>query len=85
MKISKETKMALYNILQKYTITSKSDNDIGQTGLIEMHTATRPETAPIVAQLYPLALKHHDFLNKKSKIYWIQESSVRACPHGQAP
>ena len=50
VKISKETKIALYNLLQKYdTIISKSDNDIGQTDLIKMHIATRPDAAPIAA------------------------------------
>ena len=46
----KETKIAVYNLLQKYdTIISKSDNDIGQTDIIEMHIATRPDAAPIAA------------------------------------
>ena len=45
-KISKEIKMALYKLLQKYyTIISKSNNDIGQTDLIEIHIATRPDSA----------------------------------------
>ena len=61
-KILKETKIVIYNLLQKYdTIISKSDNDIGQTYLIKMHIATRSNAAPIAAQLYPLALKHHGF------------------------
>ena len=67
-KISKETKTALYELLQKYdTIISKNNNDIGQTDLIKMHIATRPDTAPIAAQPYPLALKHHDFLKQEIK------------------
>ena len=48
-KISKETQIALYNLLQEYdTIISKRD-DIGQTDLIKMHIATRPDAALIVA------------------------------------
>ena len=42
-KISKETKITLYKLLQKYdTIISKGDNDIDQTDLIEMQIATKP-------------------------------------------
>ena len=44
---------------------SKSDNDTGQTYLIEMHIATSPDTAPVAAQPYPLALKHHDLLEQE--------------------
>ena len=32
-----------------------------------MHIATRPDAAPIAAELYPLALKHHDFLKQEIK------------------
>ena len=72
--ISKETKIAPYNLLQKYDIIiSKSDNNIDQIDTIKMHIATRPYAAPIAAQPYPLTLKHHGFLNKKLKIYWMQE------------
>ena len=54
-KISKETKNKLYEMLQKYeAIISKSDNDICQTDLIQMHIATTLNAAPIVAQPYPL-------------------------------
>ena len=35
--------------------------------LIEMHIATRQDTAPAAAQPYPLALKHHDFLKQEIK------------------
>ena len=60
--------IALYNLLQKYgTIVSKSNNDIGQTDHIKMHIATRPHAAQIAAQLYPLALKHIDFLQPEIK------------------
>ena len=63
-KISKETKNNLYKLLPKYdTIIWKNDNDIGQTDLIEMHIATRPDAA----QPYPLALKHHDILKQEIK------------------
>ena len=49
-KILKETKIALYKLLQKYdAIISKSSNDIGQTDLVEMHIATRPDAASVVA------------------------------------
>ena len=48
--ISKETRIALYKLLQIYdTIISKSDNDIGQTDLMKMHIATRPDAALIAA------------------------------------
>ena len=68
MKISKETKIALYNLLQKYdTIISKSDNDIGQTDLIKMHIATRQDAALIAAWLYTLTLMCHDFLKQEIK------------------
>ena len=49
-KSSKEIKTALFKLLQKYdTIILKSDSDIDQTGLIEMHIATRPDPGPIAA------------------------------------
>ena len=67
-KFTKETKTVLYTLLWKYdTIISKSDNDIGHTDLIKMHIATRLDSTPIVAQPYPLALKHHDFLKQEMK------------------
>ena len=48
--ISKETKTALYKLLQKYdTIFSKSYNDIGQTDLIKIHRAARPYPAKVAA------------------------------------
>ena len=50
LKSQKETKTTLYKLLQKYdTIISKSSSDIGQTDLIEMHIAARPDAAPIAA------------------------------------
>ena len=48
-KISKETKIELYKMLLKYIIITKSDNDIGQTELIQMHIATKPDAAPVAA------------------------------------
>ena len=61
-KISSETRNAFYKLLQKYDpIISKSSNDIGQTGLLKIHIATSPDAAPIAAQPYSLALKHHKF------------------------
>ena len=67
-KISKETKIELYNLLQKYdTIISKSNNDIGQTDLIKMNIGTRPNAAPIAVWPYTLALKHHGFLKQEIK------------------
>ena len=64
-KISKETEIELHKMLQKYdAIISKSNNNIGQTDLIKMYIATKPNAAPIAPQLYPLALKHHDFLKQ---------------------
>ena len=51
-KNSKETNIVLYSLLQKYdAIISKSDNDISKTDLIKMHIATKPNAAPITAQL----------------------------------
>ena len=86
VKISKEMKSTLYKLLQKYdTIILKSDNDIGQTDLIEMHIATRPDAAPVAAQPYPLAHKHHDFLKQEIKILLDAGIIHKICPHGQAP
>ena len=66
--ISKETKINLYKLLQKYdAILSKSNNDIGQTDLIEMYIATRQDAAPVAAWSNSLALKHHDFLKQEIK------------------
>ena len=49
-KISKETKIALCKLLQKYdTIISKSDKDVNQTDVIEMHI----DTGPVLPQLQP--------------------------------
>ena len=77
-KILKETKTTLYKLLQIYDTTIlKSDNDIGQTNLIKMHIATRPDAAPVAARSYPLALKHHNFLIQEIKIYEMQESSIK--------
>ena len=87
-KISSKTRNTFYKLLQKYdAIISKSINDIGQTDLIVMYIATRLEAAPIEAQPYPLApLTSQVFeAKKKSKTCWMQELSVKACPHGQAP
>ena len=66
-KISKETKVAPHRLLKKFdSIISKSDDDISQMDLIEMHIATRLD--PVAALPYPLALKHHDFLKQEIKI-----------------
>ena len=55
--ISEETKFALHKLLKKFdSIISKSDNDIVLLDLIEMHIATRPGSAWVAAQPYPLAL-----------------------------
>ena len=35
--------------------------------LIEMHIATRPDSTPVAAWPYPLALKYHDFLKQEIK------------------
>ena len=67
-KISKETKITLYKLLQKYdTIIWKSSNDIGQTDLIEMPIATRLHSALVTAWPYPFILKHHEFLKQEIK------------------
>ena len=48
VKISKETKITPYKLLWKCDAKmSKSLNEIGQTDLIEMHTATRMNAAPV--------------------------------------
>ena len=48
--ILKGTKLALHKLLKKFdTIISKSNNGIGQTVLIEMHIATRPDSTPVAA------------------------------------
>ena len=64
-KISEETKLVLHKIFD--SIMSKSNKDIGQTDLIEMHITTRLDSAPVAAQPYPLTLKHHDFLKQGIK------------------
>ena len=67
-KIAKETKDKLYEMLQKYErIISKGDNDIGQTDLIHMHIAMKPNATPIAAWPYPLVLKDNDFLKQEIK------------------
>ena len=49
-KISKETKIELYNLLQKYNvIILKNDNDIGWTDLIKIHMPRKPNATPIAA------------------------------------
>ena len=66
--ISEETKLALHKLLKNFnSIISKSDNDKGQIDLIEMHITTRLKSAPVAAQPYPLAPKHHDFLKQEIK------------------
>ena len=65
---SEETKLGLHKLLKKInSIISKSDNDIGQTDLIEMHIITRPDSAPVAARPYSLAPKHHNFLKQEVK------------------
>ena len=59
---------SLYKVLQVYdAIISKISNEIVQTDHIKMHIATRLDAAPVAAQPYPFALKHHDFLNQEIK------------------
>ena len=48
-------------------IISKSDNDIDQTDLIQMHIAIKPNATAIVSWPYPFALNHHDFLKQEIK------------------
>ena len=55
-------------------IISKNSNNIGQTDLVEMHIATRSDATPIAACLYPLALKHHDFL--KQEIWNLLDAGI---------
>ena len=63
-----EKKLALDDFLQKFDfIVLKSNNDIGQMDLIEMHIATRLDATPVAAHPYPLALKHPDFLKQEIK------------------
>ena len=50
VKISKDTKIELCKMLQKYdAIISKSDYYIGQTDLIQMHIAMKPDAALVAA------------------------------------
>ena len=66
--LCRATKVALHRLLQKFdTIIKKSNNDIGQMDLIEMYIATRLDSAPVTAQPYPMACKHHDFLKEELK------------------
>ena len=66
--ILKETKLALHKLLKKFhSVICKSDDDIGQMYLIEMHIATRPGSVPVEAWPYPLALMHHDILKEEIK------------------
>ena len=57
------------------SITSKSDNDIGQMDLIEMYIATRPDATPVAAWPYPLPPKHHDFLKQEIK-NWLNAGII---------
>ena len=55
--ISEETKLALHKLLKRFdSIIPKSINDTGQTDLIEVHIAMRPDSAPVAGRPYPLAL-----------------------------
>ena len=66
--ISEETKLALQKLLNTFdSIISRSKNDIGQTDLIKMHIAMRPDSTPVTARPYPLALKDPDFLQQEIK------------------
>ena len=48
--ISEETKLALHKFLQNFnSIISKSDNDIGETGLVDMHIGTRSDSTAVAA------------------------------------
>ena len=68
-RILEETKLALCKLLQKCdSIISKSNNDIGQSDVIEMPIATRLDSSPVAAQSYPLAHKHHNFLKQEIKL-----------------
>ena len=61
-------RLALNDLLQKFNpIIPKSNNDIGQTDLIEMHIAAMPDASPVAAHPYSLALKHHDLLKQEIK------------------
>ena len=67
-RFQKKQKQFYINYYRKYdTIISKGYNDLGQTNLIKIHIATRPDAAPVAAQAYTLALKHHDFLKQEIK------------------
>ena len=68
VRISEETKLALHKLLQKCdSIVLKSNNDIGKLDLTDMHIATRPDSAPVATQTYPLAIKQHDLLKQEVK------------------
>ena len=82
-KILKETKNQLYEMLWRYkAVISKCVSDIGQTDLIKMHIARKPNAAPVVAQPYCLALKHHDiFIRTLAFSLWQNIPVVTYCYH----
>ena len=53
-KFQKKQKTTLHQLLQKYdTIISRSDQDIGQTDLIKIHIAARPDAASVAVPNIP--------------------------------
>ena len=47
-----------------------------------MHIA-RPDATPVAAHLYPLALKHHDFLKQEIKNFIAAGIIDKSMPNGQ--
>ena len=67
-KLSDTTKLILNGLLQIFDqIISKSNNNIGQMDLIEIHMATRLDATPIAACPYPLTLKLRVSLKEEIK------------------
>ena len=69
-KIPEETENKLQVLKQDYyEIAGQHSRDIGITHLEEMTTETDPQLPPVASKLYPLPLKCHEFVKKKSKMY----------------
>ena len=66
-------------------IISKSDNDIRQTDLIDMHIASRLDSTPVAARPHPLALKHHDFLKQEIKKLLDAGIICKSMSHWESP
>ena len=83
--ITEETKLALLEVTQQIWLQNLLKQQWHRSdGLNQTAHHHKPDSTPVAVRLYPLVLKHQDFLKQKIKIYWKQELLTRACPHGQA-